>query len=333
MISETEAVSLLEKFAKDGDSFNKILSHSREVQRVALLIAQDFLANGVEVDLDLIKIGSLLHDIGRLTCFHLNPENCSLIHGVVGAEIIREELMDESLTLICERHIGSGILEEEVELLELPLPKRDYMPESNEEKIITYADNLVFDDVVKTFDDVLIRFLNQLSFLVVGRFLKLHNFIMRNSGKSDRVIDVANFSLQWMSDYLDFHKQSEVFTKLLNKVYLSKSNLKIKIFLDSFMPEDFVLLEKDTNYALFVSTSKADVFNLSLEGRLLEEKEFSALQKNFVTISGERKLLAEIMFKFDDFVKNPKSFFKYFRKLKVPASFKFKVLHSLIGLI
>jgi uncharacterized protein len=42
--------------------------------------------------------------------------------------------------LVCERHIGVGIRREEVIAQELPMPPRDYLPLSDEEIVICYAD-------------------------------------------------------------------------------------------------------------------------------------------------------------------------------------------------
>ena len=41
---------------------------------------------------------------------------------------------------VCERHTGSGLTAEEISEQTLPLPPRDMLPESIEEKIICYAD-------------------------------------------------------------------------------------------------------------------------------------------------------------------------------------------------
>ena len=62
-------------------------------------------------------------------------------HTARGAEIARELGLPEDLVHIIERHIGAGIPEEEAE--ELGLPAGHYMPETLEEKIVSYADKLI----------------------------------------------------------------------------------------------------------------------------------------------------------------------------------------------
>ena len=53
----------------------------------------------------------------------------------------RELGLSEKLVLIIERHIGAGIPENEARAL--GLPERSYIPESLEEKIVSYADKLI----------------------------------------------------------------------------------------------------------------------------------------------------------------------------------------------
>ena len=46
----------------------------------------------------------------------------------------------EKLARICERHTGSGITADEIYERKLPLPEKDFLPETLEEKIICLAD-------------------------------------------------------------------------------------------------------------------------------------------------------------------------------------------------
>jgi uncharacterized protein len=46
----------------------------------------------------------------------------------------------EKFARICERHTGSGLTAEEIVSGGLPLPERDFLPETLEEKIICLAD-------------------------------------------------------------------------------------------------------------------------------------------------------------------------------------------------
>jgi uncharacterized protein len=91
---------------------------------------------GIDINVQLIQVGALLHDIGR-------SKTHSVHHAAVGAEIARSLNLPESIISIIERHIGGGITAEEAS--ELGWPNKSHMPETLEEKIVTYADKLIED--------------------------------------------------------------------------------------------------------------------------------------------------------------------------------------------
>jgi len=162
-MNEKKAIALLKKYATSKEKFKKILSHSRKVQEIALRIAKKI--HGI--DLEFIKIGSLLHDIGRFDCW-----NDPLHHGIRGAEILRKEGL-ERYALLAERHLGAGITKEEIKHRGLDLPLRDFVPVTPEEKIITYADNLVQHDKEITFKESIERFKKELGTNAIKKFYKL----------------------------------------------------------------------------------------------------------------------------------------------------------------
>jgi len=87
----------------------------------------------VTVDMSLVEIGALLHDIGRSVTH-------SIDHGVVGARILREHGVCTPLQLICERHVCAGIPRKVAG--KIGLAPCDYVPVTMEEKIVCHADNL-----------------------------------------------------------------------------------------------------------------------------------------------------------------------------------------------
>ena len=107
-----------------------VIEHSQAVYKKALKIASNF----DDVNLTLIKKGALLHDIGR-------SKTHSITHAVKGVEIARNYGYGDDVLNIIERHIGAGITEEESD--KLGLPKKSYLPQTFEEKIVAHADNLV----------------------------------------------------------------------------------------------------------------------------------------------------------------------------------------------
>lgn len=120
-----------------------LLQHSRQVTRRALNIAR--LVNKRErlVDLQFIAEAAMLHDIGSIHTFA--PDiGCTgkapyLQHGIIGAQILSELGLDRHAR-VCERHTGVGLTAAEIVREQLPLPARDLLPETLEEKIICYAD-------------------------------------------------------------------------------------------------------------------------------------------------------------------------------------------------
>ncbi len=107
-----------------------VIDHSIAVYNKALEIAKNF----PNADLDLIKKGALLHDIGR-------SKTHSITHAVEGREIACRYGYDENVLNIIERHIGAGITKEEAKKLDLF--EKSYVPETLEEKIVAHADNLI----------------------------------------------------------------------------------------------------------------------------------------------------------------------------------------------
>jgi uncharacterized protein len=107
-----------------------VIQHCKAVYRKAMKIA----ANFDNVDEDLIRKGALLHDIGR-------SKTHGITHAIKGVEIAEKYGYSEDVSHIIERHIGAGITAEEAE--KLGLPKKSYLPQTLEEKIVAHADNLL----------------------------------------------------------------------------------------------------------------------------------------------------------------------------------------------
>ena len=119
-------IKLLEK----ENTPENVIEHCKAVCKKAMKIA----ANFNDVDTDLIRQGALLHDIGR-------SKTHGILHAVVGAEIAGKYGYSQEVLNIIERHIGAGITAEEAE--KLGLPKKSYIPQTLEEKIVAHADNLI----------------------------------------------------------------------------------------------------------------------------------------------------------------------------------------------
>jgi len=129
----------------DGPGHDLLITHSVLVAHRARELATDYSTRHPEtpIDVDFLTEAALLHDIGIGRCdapkIHCTGTDPYIRHGVLGREILEAEGLPRH-ALVCERHTGAGITREEVLENGLPLPDRDYMPLSLEEKIICVAD-------------------------------------------------------------------------------------------------------------------------------------------------------------------------------------------------
>jgi len=123
-----------------------VVAHCIMVSKVALSVAD---RAAVRVDRELVRQGGLFHDIGRSRTHGIG-------HAVAGVEIAKSLGFSCELLKIIERHVGAGITAGEA--VRLGLPEQDYLPLTVEEKIVSYADNLVSGEREVTFYEALDRF-------------------------------------------------------------------------------------------------------------------------------------------------------------------------------
>jgi uncharacterized protein len=122
------AQNLLNRLVTDS----QVLKHCRATRHKAIRIASQ-VASKISVDSQLLELGALLHDIGRSRVHDVT-------HGFIGGQILLEHGYPLSVVLIVERHVLGGFRALEAEAL--GLPKRDFLPQSWEEKIVCVADKL-----------------------------------------------------------------------------------------------------------------------------------------------------------------------------------------------
>lgn len=141
------------KLMKEAGCSDGVIKHCKSVTRVAMRIAEILKRRGHNVDLNLIEVGALIHDLGR-------AKTHGVEHGAVGGRIAREMGLPEPLARIIERHVGAGITADEAE--RIGLPHRDYVPQTLEEKVIAYADKLIEGEREVKFEETLKRFVEEL---------------------------------------------------------------------------------------------------------------------------------------------------------------------------
>ncbi len=126
-----------------------VVAHCLVTSFVAYELVKSAKELGLSVDEDLAVKAALLHDVGRAF-------TRGVAHAVRGAEYLKGLGYSKEILLAVERHVGAGITEEQA--AQLGLPKRAYVPQTLEEKIVSFADKLVEGTSVLGPDHVLARF-------------------------------------------------------------------------------------------------------------------------------------------------------------------------------
>lgn len=128
-------------YEPDSLAFNLLIGHSTAVAQKASSIAERLAHLGP--DLKFIEEAAMLHDIGifgtdvpAIGCYGDKPYVC---HGYLGRELLEREGLPAH-ALVCERHVGVGISIADIDRNQLPIPRRDMLPLTLEERIICFAD-------------------------------------------------------------------------------------------------------------------------------------------------------------------------------------------------
>lgn len=137
-----DPLGIINKYYDNSSKLYTILYvHSLSVADKAMEIAKCH--PEMEIDLDFLYEAALLHDIGiiktdapEIGCLGTYPYIC---HGYLGAEMLIREGWEKH-ALVCERHTGSGITRASILENQMPLPVRDMLPVSIEEKLVCFAD-------------------------------------------------------------------------------------------------------------------------------------------------------------------------------------------------
>ncbi|MET0423087.1 MAG: HDIG domain-containing metalloprotein [Actinoplanes sp.] len=132
--SDHQIRKLHERLAPTPEAFELVHTHCEIVSRIA---EQLITAGSLDVDVDLVRAGCLLHDIG---VYRLTPGENYLRHGLLGHEILHELGFPDALARFCSCHTGVGLTRDDIRRQNLPLPVADYLAETEEETLVMYAD-------------------------------------------------------------------------------------------------------------------------------------------------------------------------------------------------
>lgn len=140
--NESLWTGVIDKYYSDNPPLKSLLLlHSTLVARKALAIVDSHPELGA--DRGFVEEAAMLHDIG-IFLTDAEPIHCFgkyhyLCHGYLGADLLRSEGLPRH-ALVAERHTGTGLTLKQILERNLPLPHRDLVPVSIEEKIVCFAD-------------------------------------------------------------------------------------------------------------------------------------------------------------------------------------------------
>ncbi len=163
--SREEALRIL---SQSGCQEN-VIRHAISVSKLAVEIAEAAKNNGCNVNIELVEIGGLLHDLGR-------AKTHSVHHAIVGAEMARSFGIPDSIIAIIERHVGGGIAASEAR--KLGWPKGIYTPQTLEEKIVSYSDKLMEGSKRVSIEKAIRQLSGEVPPQAIERIRKLHEEMM-----------------------------------------------------------------------------------------------------------------------------------------------------------
>jgi uncharacterized protein len=165
--SREQALELLNKYHCSAP----VIAHCKAVSRLAVKTAEQCQKKGIAVDVKLVEVGALLHDLGR-------AKSHGVDHVVLGAQLARENNLPDAVVAIIERHVGGGITDREAKAL--GWPQSSYIPVTLEEKIVSYADKLVeTSNCIIPIEVTLQKFHEQKLDAAADRMLKIHQEITK----------------------------------------------------------------------------------------------------------------------------------------------------------
>lgn len=153
------------QFLRQSGCLRNVIKHCEAVADLAVEIANACKERGLEVDSELVEIGALLHDIGR-------AKTHSVHHAVIGAEIAESLGLPETVISIIKRHVGGGITAKEAKKLGWPMDI--YVPQTLEEKIVSYADKLIEGSKRVPIERAIKKFSKELPPSAIAKIRRLH---------------------------------------------------------------------------------------------------------------------------------------------------------------
>lgn len=139
-------------FLKEVGCSQEVINHCIAVANLALTTAKTIQDRGFDVDIYLVEVGAILHDVGRSITHAVD-------HAVVGAKIAKKAGLPESIISIIKRHVGGGITQNEAR--NLGWVNDVYIPITYEEKIVAYADKLIEKSKIAPIENTIEKLLKE----------------------------------------------------------------------------------------------------------------------------------------------------------------------------
>jgi len=132
--------------------FAKVFVHCCIVRDIAVQIIE---TEKLSLEQPLVEVACLLHDIGVYKLYDVHGQRTGqsyMLHGLLGYDLLHHEGFDEQICRFAIHHIGVGFTQDDVKAQKLPLPLRDYMPTTVEERLVLYADKFHTKDTHPVFN-------------------------------------------------------------------------------------------------------------------------------------------------------------------------------------
>jgi uncharacterized protein len=138
--SYTEIISLHKKHAPSDAAYKLVFTHCQIVSEIAEQLIKQ---TNLSVNIEAVKVGCLLHDIGVYRLYlpsgEIDHKNY-IQHGTLGFELLKEEGFSDEVCRIASCHTGVGLSKNEIIAEGIPIPPKDYFAETIEERLVMYAD-------------------------------------------------------------------------------------------------------------------------------------------------------------------------------------------------
>ena len=114
--------------------------HSQTVANLAVNIGKQIIKEGHPVCMQVVELGSLLHDLG----ISKTLDDTSPNHASIGGDMARKYGFCESIARCIEGHEYVIWSKEEGKLFDMDMSRESFRPETWEERVVSFADSAVF---------------------------------------------------------------------------------------------------------------------------------------------------------------------------------------------